>query len=56
MDILIILQKMLQGTFFFNLFIFREGKGGRKRGKEISIGWLSHTPNWGLGPQFRDVP
>ena len=33
------------------LFIFREGKGGRKRGRETSMcGCLSCTPNWGTWP------
>ena len=46
-------------SFFlrFYLFIFREGKGGRKRGRETSLcGCLLHTPYWGLGPQPRHVP
>ena len=30
-------------------FIFREGKGGRKRGRETSHGCPSHAPNWGSG-------
>ena len=35
----------------FYLFIFREGKGGRKRGRGTSrCGCLSHTPNWQCGP------
>ena len=45
--------------FFFKiLFIyFREGKGGRKKGRETSMcGWLSCAPNWGPGPQPRHVP
>ena len=41
----------------FCLFIFREGKRGRKRGKEISVcGCLSHALHRGLGPQPRHVP
>ena len=58
-------------TFFsyFVLFIFREKEG---KGKQLSlregekqrlpeihwslIGYLSHTPNWGPGPQPRHVP
>ena len=39
------------------LFIFREGKGGRKRGRETSLcGFLLHTPYWGPGLQPRHVP
>ena len=39
------------------LFIFRERKGGRKRGRETSMcGCLSHAPYWGPGPQPRHVP
>ena len=39
------------------LFIFKEGKGGRKRGRETSMcGCLSRTPYWGPGPQPRHVP
>ena len=38
------------------LFIFREGKGGRKRGRETSIDCLFFTPKWGAGPQPRHVP
>ena len=35
----------------FDLFIFREGKGGRKRGRETSMcGCLLHAPYWGPGP------
>ena len=33
---------------FYYLFIFREGKGVRKRGRETSVcGCLSHAPCWG---------
>ena len=41
-----------------DLFIYfqREGKGGRKGGRETSIGYLSHTPNQGPGLQPRHVP
>ena len=45
--------------FFFKiLFIyFREGKGGRKRGRETSMcGCLLCAPYWGLGLQPRHVP
>ena len=39
------------------LFIFREGKGGRKRGGETSMcGCLSCAPSWGPGLQPRHVP
>ena len=46
--------------FFFNLFVclfvFREGKGGKKRGREISVcGCLSRGPHWGPGLQPRHV-
>ena len=41
----------------FYLFIFREGKGGRKRGRETSMcGCLSGGAHWGPGPQPRHVP
>ena len=46
-------------SFFkrFYLFIFREGKGGKKRGRETLIcGCLSHAPYWGPGLQPRHVP
>ena len=45
-------------TFFnrFNLFIFREGKRGRRRGRETSMcACLSHTPYWRPGPKPRHV-
>ena len=48
--------------FVFNLKILficfqRERKGGRKRGREISVcGCLSCAPYWGLGPPPRHVP
>ena len=35
---------------------FREGKGGRLRGRETPIGFLPPTPNRGPGPQPRHVP
>ena len=39
------------------LFIFRKGKGERKRGRETSMcGCLWHAPHWGPGPQPRHVP
>ena len=40
------------------LFIYfqREGKGGRKGGREASVGCLSHTPDEGPGPQPRNLP
>ena len=45
-------------VFFIKiLFIFREGKGGRKRGRETSMcGCLSSVPYWGPGPQPRHMP
>ena len=40
----------------FYLFIFREGKGGKKRGRETSMcGCLSRGPHWGPEPQPRHV-
>ena len=43
--------------FRFYLFIFREGKEGRKRGRESSMcGCLSHIRNWEPSPQPRHVP
>ena len=39
------------------LFIFREGKRGRKRGRETSVcGCLSHAAYRGPGPPPRHVP
>ena len=47
----------LDYIFLKILFISREGKGGRKRGRETSkCGCLLHTPYWGPGPQPRHVP
>ena len=48
---------LLHYYFLFLLFYFyREGKGGRKRGRETSVcGCLSRTPCWGPGPQPRHV-
>ena len=44
-------------NFVIYLIIFREGKGGRKRGRETSIcGCLSHAPYWVPGLQPRYVP
>ena len=41
----------------FYLFIFKEGKGGRKRGTETSMcGCLSRAPLRGPDPQPRHVP
>ena len=43
--------------FRFYFFIFREKKGGRKRGKEISVcGCLSRDPHWAPSQQPRHVP
>ena len=43
--------------FRFYLFIFREGKEGRMRGRESSVcGCLSHIHNWEPSPQPRHVP
>ena len=44
--------------FFKNLFFyFREGNGGRKRGRETSMcGCFLCTPYWGPAPQLRHVP
>ena len=45
-------------SFFkrFYLFIFREGKEERKRGRETSVcGCFSHASDWGPGPQPRHV-
>ena len=37
-------------------FIFREGKRGRKKGRETSMcGWLSCAPYWGPEPQPRHL-
>ena len=43
---------------YIYLFIFqREGKGGRKRGRETSMcGCFSYVPYWGPGLQPRHVP
>ena len=43
------------------IYIQRDEKGEREGEKhpcvrETSIAWLSHTPNWGPGPQPRHVP
>ena len=50
-----------QSDFFnrFYLLIFREGREGRKRGRELqSVAWglNSNTPDWVLNPQPRRVP
>ena len=47
------------GSFFLFLrfYFFREGKGGRKRGRETSkCGCLSRAPYWGPGPQPKHMP
>ena len=41
---------------FLFIYFQREGKGGRKRGRETSIGCLSHAPNLGPGRQPIHVP
>ena len=40
---------IFKGYFLKKDFIYfqRNGEGGRKRGREMSIGCLSHAPNWG---------
>ena len=41
----------------FYIFIFREGEGGRKRGREISMcGCLLSAPYWPPGLQPRHMP
>ena len=41
----------------FLFYLFLEGKGGRKRGRETSLcGCLSCGPHWGSVPQPRHVP
>ena len=41
----------------FYLFIFRQGKGERNRGRETpKCGCLSWAPHWEPGPQPRHVP
>ena len=47
-----LLQPLLNALSFLKiLFIFREGKGGRKRGRQTSMcGCLSHTPQTGTRP------
>ena len=50
---------LASGSIFqrFYLFIFREGKGRRKRGRETSIcGCPLNVPHWGPGPQPTHVP
>ena len=48
------------GNISLNIFIysfFREGTGGRKRGREMLMcGCLLCAPNWGPGTQPRHVP
>ena len=48
-------EKAILFIFYF-LNIYREGKGGGKRGKETSIDCFSPTPNRGPGLQPRHVP
>ena len=48
-DFILIFLKIL-------FYLFREGKGERKRGKHQCV-VVSHMPsNWGPGPQPRHVP
>ena len=51
------LESESPGTFFLKLYLFnfeREGKGRRKKGREISMcGCLSQAPAWGPGPQLQ---
>ena len=42
--------------FFKEFYLFLERRGGREKGRETLIAWLSHAPNWGSGPQPRHVP
>ena len=43
--------------FKYFIYLFLEGRGGRKRGRETSVcGCLSHTLYWGPGLQPRHVP
>ena len=42
---------------FIYLFLERQGKGGRERGRDTSMcGHLPHSPHWGPGLQPRYVP
>ena len=50
----VLLQKKKKKRFY--LFIFREGKGERKRRKTSMCGCPSHIPSWGPGLQPRYVP
>ena len=45
--------------YFFKkyfIYLFLERGEGKERGRESSIGCLSHAPNWGPGLQPRHVP
>ena len=42
-------------VIFLKKILFLERRKGREKGKETSISCLSHAPNWGPGPQPRDV-
>ena len=36
------------------IFIFREGKGRRKKGRQTSMcGWVSRSAHWGSGPKTK---
>ena len=49
-------QKFFKKKILF-IYFQREGKGGRKRGRETSMcGCLSHAPHWGSGWQPGHVP
>ena len=42
---------------FKNIYVFLEGKGGRKSGRETSVcGHLSNSPHWGPSAQPIHVP
>ena len=55
-EMLSLFLKILFTFFYLEDLFFREGKGGRKRGRETASGCLSHAPNWGTDPKPRHVP